>query len=70
MLCAALLSTYFYSLAYVCSFIAFSVKSFLILAPHLVPDSLILGTVLTRQILSSGSHIPDNIRSRACHLTP
>lgn len=55
--------------AYVHSFLAFNVKSFFILAPHLVSDSLILGTVLTQQILSSGSHIPDNIRSRACHLT-
>lgn len=69
MLCAALLSTYFYSLAYVHSFIAFNVKSFLIPVPHLVSDSLILGTVLTQQILSSGSHVSDNIKSRACHLT-
>lgn len=39
-------STHFHSLACVRSYIAFNVKNFLILAPHLVSDSLILGTVL------------------------
>lgn len=43
-------------------------QKFFIFAPHLVSDNLILGTVLTQQIPSTGSHFPDNIRSRALYL--